>query len=113
MTPGRHFPTERDLEIPLLPTEALAHGLAAVRGFPAPTVLDRWRADRLVPLLRKAGWTVVATPAPGLLAERARVLGQCLAELEAEPWHPAAGLALLSELRTLAFDLAPCAEGAA
>lgn len=117
MTPfGRNRP-DTDLEVPILPAEALAHGLAALAFRRTPTPQDTWRAKQMVALLRKPqpgcahGWTVVATPRPGPLAARAAALNLCLADLEVMPWHSGCGLALLGELRNLSYDLAPCAGG--
>lgn len=103
-------------EAPMLPVEAVAHGMALLQGRRAPRSSDVADAALIIVDLREIGWTVVASPERGAHGERAAALARCLARLahlaDPTPRHRADGEALLSHLHSLSFGLAQCEPGA-
>jgi aryl-alcohol dehydrogenase-like predicted oxidoreductase len=122
-TARRLPPASHGEEVPMLPWNAVAHGLARVRGRRAPARDDGTDAALLMADLHERGWTVVATPEWGAAAPRTAALAACLAVAAAGPALGAAQKptprmeadadALLGHLRSLCFDLAPREAGAA
>lgn len=111
-----------DGEMPLLPVEALAHGLVLLQGRLAPQVRDVTDAAYFCADLAERGWTVVASPERGPDAPRLVALAACLAIQAAGPAVSAPAKptprmqtdaeALLNHLRSLCFELVPCGSAA-